>query len=120
MERKSISSGLRPSKNELDIKPNTVFNRQKFNKAFNKVKEYYFKKGYFESQLSYSLQPVPGTNEVDVLIDVQEGSPGYIKEIVFSGFSKDEQKALEEQMYLKKYNFFSVGCQGPESIEMKP
>ncbi len=90
---------------QLDIKPNTIFNRQKFNKAFNKVKEYYFKKGYFESQLSYSLRPIPGTNEVDVLIDVQEGSPGYIKEIVFSGFSKDEQKALEEQMYLKKYNF---------------
>lgn len=90
---------------QLDIKPNTIFNRQKFNKAFNKVKEYYFKKGYFESQLSYSLRPIPGTNEVDVVIDVQEGNPGYIKEIVFSGFSKDEQKALEEQMYLKKYNF---------------
>lgn len=90
---------------ELDVKPNTVFNRQSFNKAFNKVKEHYFKKGYFESQLSYSLQPIPGTNEVDILIEVHEGNPGYIKQIVFNGFSKDEEKALEEQMYLKKYNF---------------
>lgn len=90
---------------ELDIKPNTIFNRQSFNKAFNKVKEHYFKKGYFESQLSYSLQPIPGTNEVDILIEVHEGNPGYIKQIVFNGFSKDEEKALEEQMYLKKYNF---------------
>jgi outer membrane protein insertion porin family len=90
---------------ELEIKPNTIFNRQAFNKAFNKVREYYFKKGYFESQLSYSLQPIAGTNEVNILIEVQEGNPGYIKEIVFNGFSKDEKKAIEEQMYLKKYNF---------------
>ncbi len=90
---------------ELDIKPNTVFNRQTFNKSFNKIREYYFKKGYFESQLSYSLQPLPGTNEIDILIEIHEGNPGYIKQIVFSGFSKEEQKTLEEQMFLKKYNF---------------
>ena len=90
---------------ELDVKPNTVFNRQEFNKAFNKVKEFYFKKGYFESQISYSISPVPNTNEVDILIDVQEGNPGYIKEINFSGFTKSEESELREQMYLKKYNF---------------
>lgn len=90
---------------ELDIKPNTVFNRQTFNKAFNKVKEFYFKKGYFESQISYSILPIPETNEVDIVIEVHEGNPGYIKEIIFSGLTKDEQSALQEQMYLKKYNF---------------
>ena len=90
---------------ELDIKPNTVFDRNAFNKAFNKVKELYFKKGYFESQLSYSIQPVEGSPQVDILVEVEEGSPGYIKRIIFSGFSPEEQKEIEEQMYLKKYNF---------------
>lgn len=90
---------------ELDIKPNTVFNRQEFNKHFNKVKEFYFKKGYFESQLCYYLQPVSGTNQVDVYIEVQEGRPGHIKEIILNGFSKDEESDIQEQMYLKKYNF---------------
>lgn len=91
--------------NELDIKPNTVFNRQEFNKAFNKVKEFYFKKGYFESQLSYYIQPVPGSDQIDIYIDVQEGRPGHIKKIVLNGFTKSEQSDIEEQMYLKKYNF---------------
>lgn len=91
--------------NELDIKPNTIFNRQTFNKALNKVKEFYFKKGYFESQISYSLHPLAETNEVDIAIEVREGNPGYIKEIIFSGFTKEEQSELQEQMYLKKYNF---------------
>lgn len=90
---------------ELDVKPNTVFNRQEFNKAFNKVKEFYFKKGYFESQLTYQVEPVPGSNQIDVLIQVQEGRPGHIGKIVLNGFTKDEQNDLQEEMYLKKYNF---------------
>lgn len=90
---------------ELDIKPNTVFNRQAFNKAFNKVKEFYFKKGYFESQLTYHIQPVEGSNQVDVVIDVLEGRPGHIKKITLHGFTKEEEAELTEQMYLKQYNF---------------
>ncbi|MBU6384129.1 MAG: outer membrane protein assembly factor BamA [Verrucomicrobia bacterium] len=90
---------------ELDIQPNTVFNRQEFNKAFNKVKEFYFKKGYFESQLCYSIQPIAGSNQIDIFIDVQEGRPGHIRKIVLNGFTKSEESDIEEQMYLKKYNF---------------
>lgn len=90
---------------ELDIKPNTIFNRQQFNKAFNKVKEFYFKKGYFESQLWYTIQPVPGTNQIDIYIEVQEGRPGHIQKIVLNGFTKSEKSDIEEQMYLKTYNF---------------
>jgi outer membrane protein insertion porin family len=97
---------------ELDVKPNTIFNRQEFNKAFNKVKEFYFKKGYFESQLSYYAQPIAGSNQVDIVIDVQEGRPGYIKKIVLNGFTKTEQSAIEEQMYLKTYNFLTSWLTG--------
>lgn len=97
---------------ELDIKPNTVFNRQEFNKAFNKVKEYYFKKGYFESQLTYYIQPVSGTNQIDIIIDVQEGRPGHIKKIILNGFTKSEQDDIHEQMYLKNYNFITSWLTG--------
>lgn len=97
---------------ELDINPNTLFNRQKFNKAFNKVKEFYFKKGYFESQLTYCIQPIEGSNQIDVLIDVQEGRPGHIKKIELHGFTSAEQSDLYEQMYLKKYNFLTSWLTG--------
>jgi outer membrane protein insertion porin family len=97
---------------ELDVKPNTIFNRQDFNKAFNKVKEYYFKKGYFESQLSYSIHPIPDSNQIDIVIEVREGRPGYIKKIVLNGFTKEEKSDIEEQMYLKKYNFLTSWMTG--------
>lgn len=97
---------------ELGIQPNTLFNRADFNKAFNKVKEFYFKKGYFESQLSYTVQPIEGTNQVDILIEVNEGRPGYIKEIDFVGFTKEEQSELSDQIYLKKYHFLTSWLTG--------
>jgi outer membrane protein insertion porin family len=97
---------------ELDIKPNTIFNRQEFNKAFNKIKEFYFKKGYFESQLSYSIQPISGSNQIDIVVDVNEGRPGHIQRIVLNGFTKAEQDDIKEQMYLKKYNFLTSWLTG--------
>ncbi|MDP1608111.1 MAG: outer membrane protein assembly factor BamA [Chlamydiales bacterium] len=97
---------------ELNIQPYTVFNRQTFNKAFNKIKEFYIKKGYFESQISYSLESIPNTNQVDVIIDVKEGKSGNIKKIVFKGFTKQEQSDLSDQMFLKKYNFLTSWVTG--------
>jgi outer membrane protein insertion porin family len=96
---------------ELDIKPNTIFKRQEFTKAFNKVKEYYFKKGYFEAQLTYSIQPLEN-NQVDIVIDVYEGRPGHIKEIELNGFTPAETSDILEQIYLKKHNFMTSWLTG--------
>ncbi len=97
---------------ELDIKPGTVFNRQQFNQAFNKVQQYYQKKGYFESQIDYRLIPVQGSNQVDILIQINEGRPGMIRKVVLNGFTKSEKSHIEEQMYLKKYNFLTSWLTG--------
>ncbi len=97
---------------ELEVEPYTVFKRQEFNKAFNKLKEFYIKKGYFESQLSYTTVPIAGTNEIDIVIDVKEGKSGNIKKIVFKGFTKQEQSDLSDTIYLKKYNFLTSWLTG--------
>jgi len=89
---------------ELGIKPNTIFHRQAFNKAFHKLKEYYIKKGYFESSLQYTTVVDPKTNEVDILIKVEEGRCGKIGAIQFEGFSKDEQSELLDMIMTKKHN----------------
>ncbi len=97
---------------ELGIKPTKIFNRVQFNKKFNKVKEYYVKKGYFESQLSYSVEPISGTNEVDITIDVVEGRAGIIDNIVFNGFTDNEESRILEMIYTKQYNFFTSWLTG--------
>jgi outer membrane protein insertion porin family len=107
---------------ELDIRPNTIFNRQEFNKAFNKLKSYYFKKGYFEAQFDYVLNPIVNSNQVDIQIRIEEGRPGLIKRIILKGFTKSETSDIEEQMYLKKYNFLiswatGAGVYSDEALE---
>lgn len=97
---------------ELDIQPYTPFHRQEFNKAFKKVKELYIKESYFESVLTYSLSPISGTNQVDIIIDIQEGRSGIVQEICFHGFTPEEKSDLTDMMYLKKYNFLTSWLTG--------
>ncbi len=94
----------RTLKKELDIKPGTIFNRTEFNKSFNKVKEYYIKKGYFESELSYRLASDPKTGEVDVIINISEGKAGKVDDIVFHGFTSKEESDIIHKLYTKKYS----------------
>ncbi len=91
---------------ELGVKTGSIFNRQSFNRSFNKVKEYYIKKGYFEAELRYKVAQDPKTNEVDILIDVKEGRSGKIDDIVFKGFSSSEKSQILTMIYTKKYNLF--------------
>ncbi|MCK4934410.1 MAG: outer membrane protein assembly factor BamA [Simkaniaceae bacterium] len=97
---------------ELGIKPNTIFNREDFNKAFNKVKEYYIKKGYFDSQLQYRITPDRGNNEIEIEIHVDEGHTGRIDKIEFHGFDKAEESDLLHMINSKKYNFFTSWLTG--------
>ncbi|MBM3199223.1 MAG: outer membrane protein assembly factor BamA, partial [Chlamydiae bacterium] len=107
---------------ELGIKSGTTFNRQTFNKAFNKVKEYYIKKGYFESQFQYKVAQDPKTNEVDILIHIDEGRSGKIEDIAFNGFTASERSELLDMIYTKKYRLLiswvtGAGIYNEEALE---
>ncbi|MFY7843465.1 MAG: outer membrane protein assembly factor BamA [Rhabdochlamydiaceae bacterium] len=91
---------------KLGVSNSSILDRPSFNKAFNELKEYYIKKGYFESELSYKIIPDPLSNKVDIVIQVNEGRLGLIQEIIFKGFSKEEQSLLSEMIYTKKHNLF--------------
>ncbi len=107
---------------ELGIKPKRTFNVTEFNKAFNKVKEYYIKKGYFESQLSYQLIPNLTDNTVDIEITVREGISGRVDDIIFQGFTDKEKDQLLSMVYTKKYHLLTSwltghGIYNEEAIE---
>ncbi|MBN2480083.1 MAG: outer membrane protein assembly factor BamA [Parachlamydiales bacterium] len=97
---------------ELAIKVNTAFNVTEFNKALNKVKEFYIKKGYFESQITYKVIPISDKNEVKLQIKVKEGKSGKIQKIVFKGFTKSEKNELLSLIITKKYNILTSWMTG--------
>ncbi|MGM0440730.1 MAG: outer membrane protein assembly factor BamA [Chlamydiota bacterium] len=97
---------------ELDIKPLTTFDREKFISSFNKLQQYYVKHGYFEAELNYKIEPVEGNNEIDIIIDIQEGRSGKVKAIEFHGVTKDEESDLLDDIRTKKYNMFTGWATG--------
>ena len=77
---------------ELEIEPGSLFERDPFIQALNKIRLLYVKKGYFEAEVDYSLVSVEGSNEVDVQINVREGRAGRVKKICFNGLTSEEEK----------------------------
>ena len=92
---------------QLDIPLCSVFDRQDFNKAFNKLRGYYVTKGFFEAELAYDVEYDSLTNEVDVQIQINEGRAGHIKDICFVNFTRPEKDAVLELMVTKEYNLFT-------------
>lgn len=92
-------------RDELEIRKGTVFNRHEFNQSFQKLRDYYTRKGYFEADLSYTIVPDPVTNQVDIEVQVCEGRSGRVREICFEGFTAEEQRALCSMIQTKEYCF---------------
>lgn len=106
---------------ELGIRPGQVFDRQTFNKAFNKLKILYMKKGFFEAELDYSIHRVEPTHEVDIHVSIKEGRSGQIDKIAFHGVTKKEKNELLELIFTKTYSFFTSwltdeGTHNPEIL----
>ncbi|NGX54085.1 MAG: Outer membrane protein assembly factor BamA [Chlamydiae bacterium] len=88
---------------ELGITAGSLFDREEFIKAFNKVKALYVKKGYFESELDYDICSDPEKNVVNIQIIIREGRAGEIRGIIFKGFTKCEKKELKALMVTKQH-----------------
>ncbi|MBI3900859.1 MAG: hypothetical protein HY324_01755, partial [Chlamydiia bacterium] len=108
--------------NALEIEGGSLFERDLLVKGINKLRTLYIKKGYFEAEIDYVLLPVPGTNQIDIQVNLCEGRAGRISEICFRGMDPCEEEALAEILLTKKYNFFlswftKSGVYHPEMIE---
>jgi len=107
---------------ELEIELGSYYDPEGFLEKFNKIRQLYVKKGYFESDLSYEVLPCEGCNEVSIQVQVYEGRAGKIKRIEFCGLTGHEESELLDLMVTKKHNFLlswyvSSGYYNPEMIE---
>lgn len=91
---------------ELEINAGTVFDRLEFNRAFQKVKAYYVKQGFFEAEVDYDIHTDECGNKVDIVICVNEGRSGHIQCIQICGVTKQEECEILKEMCTKTYNMF--------------
>jgi outer membrane protein insertion porin family len=107
---------------ELEIQANTPLDRYAFNEAFNKLRTFYIKNGYFDADLSYKIIEDPCTNEVTIEICIKEGPSGKIREVCIEGVDSCEERKILELMATKDYCFFTswytkTGIFQPEALE---
>lgn len=94
-------------KKRLETKEGAPFDETDFNAKFQEVKTMYFKKGYFEAEVTYEVQEVIDDDYlVDIIICVDEGRAGKIRKVCFNGFTSREEDQLVEQLLLQKYSLF--------------
>lgn len=101
---------------ELDVTPGTAFHRQEFNQRFKALREFYIKKGYFASRLSYKIFSIENSNRVNIEIQVDEGKTGTIGEVDFTGFTSAEVSDLTSMIYTKSYNLFTSWFTGTGTL----
>lgn len=97
---------------ELGFHERALFDRRAFNQAFHKLKTYYVQQGFFEAQLSYEIHSVPECNEVDIVINIDEGRAGKIKQICFVNFTQEECNELSDMITTKRYELFTSWLTG--------
>ncbi len=91
---------------EFGIASNSVFDRDGFSKAIQKLRLYYVKKGFFESDVDYKIIRGDQSNIIDIEITINEGRAGYIESIEFLNFTPKEADELAEQLLTKEYCFY--------------
>lgn len=106
----------------FELESGSVFDREEFINAFNKLIVLYIKKGYFEAELDYDIISLDDGCSVDIQININEGRAGKINKICFYGLTPKEEKIVLDEMLSKPYNLFlswynGGGIYHPEMIE---
>ena len=91
-------------KKELQIHSGQPFDRAKFIQGFIRLKEFYIKKSYFDSKLTYSTELDEENDEVAIHIHVKEGRPGRIAKVRLKGVDTKDAKEVKEHFFTRPYN----------------
>lgn len=95
-QRKILSEG--------DLSVGMSYNRENFYKSIHKIREFLIQKGFFKAEVSYTAQPVPGSSEIAISLQITEGPVGHINDICFKGFTPEEEKEALEVIRASKFN----------------
>jgi outer membrane protein insertion porin family len=83
-----------------------VFSTEKFRKGMDQMREWYGNFGYIEFVPDPSIDPVPGSDQVDITINVDEGKQFFVRRIDFSGNTTTRDKVIRRELLLDEGDMF--------------
>ncbi|HEV3026325.1 MAG TPA: POTRA domain-containing protein, partial [Planctomycetota bacterium] len=72
-------------KDAIDIKTASILDMDAVRRNVKKIQEKYVDKSFFLAEVSHRIDPIPGSNQVDVVFVVREHSKVMVKQINFIG-----------------------------------
>jgi len=91
---------------ELGIKKYSTYNQSDVKQSINRLKEFYRKKGYFNTKITDKIEELPN-NEVSLIYVIDEGEKVYINNIEFIGNEVFDDDDLKDIMQTNEKGFFS-------------
>ena len=97
---------------ELELEDASIYDRSLFCRAFQKLRTFYAKKGYFEAELNYETIEDEANNCVDIVIKICEGRSGRISSLAFCGLENHEIDDIVNCMVTQPWNIVSSFMSG--------
>ena len=94
-------------KEAIDLKSYSILDLDAVRRNEKKIQEKYVEKGFFLAEVTHKIEPVSGTNEVDVVFVIHEHSKVMVKEISLIGAIKVPADELKGTMFTREGGYLS-------------
>lgn len=88
---------------ELDVKIGEEFDTTKFLDQLNNLRNYYLKKGFFESHITYEIIQ-KSNSSINLLITINEGRHEKINKIAINGVTPSEEQEILKTIFTRKHS----------------
>lgn len=94
-------------KESVDIKTHSILDLDAVRRNAKKIQEKYVEKGYFLAEVGYRVEPLPESQEADVVFVIREHSKVMVKEIRFLGAEQVKAEELKAMMATREGSYLS-------------
>lgn len=98
-------------KDLVKLRPRQVFSRPVIQETQQIILEIYRRQGYLNASVTPKIVRLPD-NRVDVVFEVKEGSPAYVRRVSFEGNKAFSSSELREYMSIRAKQWFHLGFLG--------
>lgn len=90
------------------MKQGDVFSTDKFRKGIERLRETYGGFGYIDFVPDPIPEPVPGTDQIDITFNVDEGKQFFVRRIDFSGNTTTRDKVIRRELMIDEGDLFNA------------
>lgn len=88
--------------------PGDVFSTEKLQKGLDNLKKVYGNFGYIDFVASPDPEPVPGKDQVDLTMDIDEGHQFFVRRIDFQGNTSTRDRVIRREMLIVEGDLYST------------